>query len=75
MQHDLDAERRLAVAVFDRAARDIQGAPIRSGGDVATGEARAWVTEAGPWFRWWCDVAGVDPERARAALLTRKKAR
>ena len=63
---DLAGERRLALAVFERATRDMAGRSI--GGRTAS-DAREWITEAGPWFRWWCDVAGVDPERARAALL------
>lgn len=27
--------------------------------------ARRWITEGGEAFRWWCDVAGVDPVALR----------
>ena len=53
--------------MFERAARDMAGRRVNG---KSAHDARQWITEAGPSFRWWCDVAGVDWQRARRAMLT-----
>ena len=69
----LDAERCLAVAVFQRAAADLAGRHVISNltreERFARHNARRWVEEAGPGFRFWSEVAGRDWCRARAALM------
>ena len=65
---DLDGARRLAAAVFERAKRDMSGALLNG---KAGRDAREWVQEAGPTFRFWCVVAGRDWRMARRELLRR----
>ncbi len=76
---DLDGERRLAAAIFERAAADLAGGHVRSVGHVpaerhASAEAEEWVLEAEDGFRFWCwcDVAGRDWRDVRGALLRRR---
>lgn len=69
---DIDGERRLAVAVLERAARDLVGSTCSSNTKLERewrAHACAWVTEAGAMFRHWCELAGLDWTRARRSLL------
>ena len=74
---DLGPERRLAAAVFKRAAADLAGGHVSSGHHLraeryASAEAEEWVREAGPEFRFWCDVAGRDWHDVRRSMLKRR---
>ena len=76
---DLDGERRLAAAVFERAAADLEGGHGISAGRKqereARGDAIEWAQEAGPVFRFWATLAGRDWRCARKALLDRRDRR
>ncbi|MCH7825656.1 MAG: hypothetical protein IH849_12710 [Acidobacteria bacterium] len=70
---DLDPERRLAAAVFERAAADLEGGHSISSSkrqEMNAGyDALEWAHEAGESFRFWCDVARRDWRDARRAML------
>ena len=73
-----EPERRLLVAVLQRAMLDIRGGRAAPGskhyGDLEWYRAAAleWVAAQGeePWtFAWVCEQAGFDPGNMRSALL------
>lgn len=55
----LDGARQLAAAVLHRAYMDLQTKTYRH-------SALYFITSprARRWFRWWCELAGVDPDEA-----------
>ena len=70
---DLGPERRLAAAVFKRAAADLEGGHGISSSkrqEMNAGyDALEWVQEAGESFKFWGDVARRDWRDARRAML------
>lgn len=71
----MDWPRRLAVAVLARALRDaLQPRP-----SLVRRRAELFLLRNGDGLRWWCELAGVTPERVRrrmaAMVHVRKYAR
>jgi hypothetical protein len=62
----LTAEQRLACAVLRLAILDVCQAAAPTGD--AHQQAAEWFRESDDGFRFWCEVAGVDPEVIRARL-------
>lgn len=72
---DLFPCRRLAAAVFERVASDLDGRHVSTKTvryeRLARCLAFAWVDEAGPEFRWWCRLTGRPWQHVRRALIER----
>ncbi len=68
--------RDLALAIFQRAARDVRGRRLKGEGEnpvAVRDEALEWIEQARVGFRFWCAVAGCDWRLVRERLLELSK--
>ena len=74
----LTGERALAAAVLKRALIDARGnvsTAVREGvpANILRSSALSWVTQKGHGFRFWCRVAGVNPDAACKRFVELKR--